>query len=87
MLRHGRVRRWVLQFPPAGVTTSAENLRLGSILSLAQAVELSTFCDRTLRSAISDGELMAYRRGRRIVIWEHDLLAWLRSFEKVKVTK
>ncbi len=87
VLRHGRVRRWVLQFPPAGVTTSAENLRLGSILSLAQAVELSTFCDRTLRSAISDGELMAYRRGRRIVIWEHDLLAWLRSFEKVKVTK
>ncbi|KRQ29961.1 hypothetical protein BKG79_22230 [Mycobacteroides chelonae] len=73
--------------PPAGVAKQAEHFDSAGVLSLAQAVERSTFSDRTLRSAISDGELVAYRRGRRIIIWEQDLIRWLRGFEKVQVTR
>ncbi|SII74986.1 Uncharacterised protein [Mycobacteroides abscessus subsp. abscessus] len=73
--------------PLEGATKQAEHFDSGGVLSLAQAVERSTFSDRTLRSAISDGELVAYRRGRRIIIWERDLIRWLRGFDKVTVTR
>jgi hypothetical protein len=59
----------------------AETISEERVLSIVQAVERSTFSDRTIRAAIASGELMAYRRRRRIIIWERDLIRWLRSFD------
>ncbi|OHU53438.1 hypothetical protein BKG81_06460 [Mycobacteroides chelonae] len=55
-----------------------------SISNVAVRTSLSR---RTIEYSLAKGELVGYRKGRRVVVFERDLIRWLGSFEKVKVTR
>lgn len=42
------------------------------------AVETS-LCLRTVKTLIASGDLVAYRVGKRVIVWERDLEAWRES--------
>lgn len=55
-----------------------------SISNVAARTSLSR---RTIEYALASGELVGYRKGRRVVVFERDLVRWLLSFEKAAVTR
>lgn len=54
-----------------------------SISNVAARTSLSR---RTIEYALARGELVGYRKGRRVVVFERDLTRWLLSFEPTTVT-
>ncbi len=55
-----------------------------SISNVAARTSLSR---RTIEYALARNELVGYRKGRRVVVFERDLVRWLRSFERATVTR
>lgn len=47
------------------------------LLSVADAARITGFSEWTIREAVRDGELVASKVRRRILIQQHDLAAWI----------
>ena len=54
------------------------------ILTIKKAAELLEVNERSIRDAISQAELKAYRRGSRSYILKSDLIAYIESGEDAK---